>query len=302
MAFEFVLEHGSVDVNGNAIMDPTKGFNRTDRKQRKQEQIQADKDPRLQNIFQALLDNGFSLRGFLLAAFDSSHEMIKNRVSQFYAEAGPAAIVQTWGRKLESIQRYDATFTEEIINVIRSRIEADLEQAIKVKSFRHPANSICRKTLRTFSLDGLLLSLERIAPHLTNLLGKLVPEKPGSVRGWRPGPSVDATVESVIDPYPRHELWNSDSDSDSDSDSNATSDSDIVFEVDSEWEDETDVTASKDPNSFVVTVGSILLYMKSQQSNCFQMIMGKYVTDHPIFITTLSLSKICITHSSISIS
>lgn len=280
-SFQFIQESVSVNVHGKASIASTARAKRTPA------QIQEDTDQALLNVFGALSENHFSLRTFLLAAFGSSHERISSLVNGFYAKAGPAAIVRLWGRNLESNQCYDSTFTMEAIDVVIGRVQADLEHAIKNKSFRHPANSICRKTIRAFSLDGIRSLLADSAPYLTQLLSKLIPNKPGSVSGWRP-PSDNPHSLATDNPIAPIETqptclatshlgsnWNLASGQDPVSDSDSASDVYLDMEWDSEWEDEGDPKPNKDSHSFIVTVGCMLLYMKSQQSNCFQMMMGK---------------------------
>ena len=155
LSFQFIQESVNLDVYGNASIASVQDSNPTSKARRTHAQIQEDTDQALLNVFEALSKNRFSLRTFLLAAFNSSHERITSPANGFYAKAGPAAVVRLWGRNLESKQCYDLTFTAEVIDVVVRRVQADLEQAIKNKSFRHPANSICRKTIKAFSLDGI---------------------------------------------------------------------------------------------------------------------------------------------------
>jgi len=56
--------------------------------------------------------------------------------------------------------------------------------------------------------------------------------------------------------------------SDSDRALSPHSDIEPQFNEDSEWEDEPHPKPNKDPGSFLVTMGSMLMHMKSQKSNC----------------------------------
>jgi hypothetical protein len=48
-----------------------------------------------------------------------------------------------------------------------------------------------------------------------------------------------------------------------------------IMAYDFEWEDELDPHPEADPRCFIVVVASILAFMKSQQTNCLQMMIGK---------------------------
>jgi hypothetical protein len=51
-----------------------------------------------------------------------------------------------------------------------------------------------------------------------------------------------------------------------------------LMEYDAEWEEELDPHPEADPRCFIVVVASILAFMKSQQTNCLQMMIGKIGT------------------------
>ncbi|GJJ71704.1 hypothetical protein EMPS_04061 [Entomortierella parvispora] len=295
-AFQFFQEYGTVDNNGNASMAPSSPSSRAQAR-RTNAQIQQDNDQALIRVFKALQDNKFTLRTFLLAAFESKHEQIKSQVNIFYARGGPAAVLHEWGNALWSNQRYDESFTMEAIDIVTKRTEADLENAIKNASFRHPTNSISRKSIRKFSLDGIRSSLQNSAPYLMKLLSSLVPKKEGSISGWRPsynavsGEAIPNSLGSErVRPEGRTPRSNYDCDSgDSDdclegsssddsegcSADSPQSGSDCDPQADSDWEEEkAEQVHIEDPRSFIATAGCMLLFMKSQKSNCFQMMMG----------------------------
>jgi len=340
-SFQFVQEAGTVDSQGNASMASVQASNPDSRSRRTQAQIRQDNDQALLKVFRSLSDNGFSLRTFLLAAFDSldsRHEQIKSQVNVFYSKGGPAAVLRVWGRTLFLNRQYDSTFIMEAIDIVTNRTEADLEHAVKNRAFRHPTNSISRKSIRDFSLDGIRSSLEHSAPYLTHLLSSLVPGKEGSAMGWHPSydddvrgqaiynslgnvgvqptgrqaprsltertkslfgrrsvraqPILDSSGNFIERPggrrLPESHLESDSSDdidedlgggskddSGSSSDDNSLSCSDADLQRDSEWEDEAKPEEIRDPRSFIATVGCMLLFMKSQKSNCFQMMMGK---------------------------
>lgn len=273
-----------MDSNGEAFMASVQSSIHTNRTRRTKEEIEAALQASLLTVFSVLSANQLSLREFLIATFSSRQELIARKVSQFCTTGGPAAFVRLLGQKLNST-KYDKTFVEEAIDIVSRRVQADLENALKDKSFRHPANSISRKTIRKFSLERLRSSLTDSAPYLMLLLKGLIPKEPGSVEAWCP-PSFAPNPTPARRARP---AWLSAShlgtDSDTTSDQEPASDSDRAsslhsdmepqFDSDSEWEDEPHLNLIKDPRSFIVTVGSMLMFMKSQQSNCFQMIMGK---------------------------
>ncbi|KAG0350456.1 hypothetical protein BGZ54_003793, partial [Gamsiella multidivaricata] len=206
----------------------------------------------------------------------------------FYTTGGPATIIRLLREKLEGTDS-DSTFAKEAIDIVAGRVQADLDNATKDKSFKHPANSISRKAIRRFSLGHIRSSLTNSAPHLTLLLEKLLPQSAGgfqSSSAWRPR---SLSVHDPIPPSTRERPpWLSVSFSEPDSDtaseqdtasessstSNLHSDTEPQCEQDSDWEDEPDPEQKRDPNSFVVTVGCMLLFMKNPRSNCFQMMIG----------------------------
>lgn len=264
----------------------------TKKRRRTNAQIDDALQDSLINVFKALADNNLSLRDFLVATFSSSQQNIAHRVGQFYRREGPAAIIRLWREKLVTTD-HDKTFAMEAINVVANRVQADLENAAKNKSFKHPANSISRKTIRNFSLERLQSSLENSAPHLTLLLEKLLPQSRVDFH-----PSSEWRSRAFQEPIPcstaERPSWLSvrrlESDSDAASEKDTGSEQDTTldrdsspdlpsvtepqWEQDADWEDDPDPNPHKNPRSFIVTVGCMLLFMKNPRSNCFQMMIG----------------------------
>ncbi|KAG0195873.1 hypothetical protein BGX31_005733, partial [Mortierella sp. GBA43] len=48
--------------------------------------------------------HGFSLRDFLVEAFKSEDEVVKDRVGKFYRWEGPSAVVKIWSERLSKHQ------------------------------------------------------------------------------------------------------------------------------------------------------------------------------------------------------
>ncbi|KAI8348213.1 hypothetical protein B0O80DRAFT_463323 [Mortierella sp. GBAus27b] len=55
---------------------------------------------KLRAVFRHLERNGFSLRDFLVEAFKSDDELVKDRVGKFYRWEGPSALVKIWSERL----------------------------------------------------------------------------------------------------------------------------------------------------------------------------------------------------------
>lgn len=174
-----------MESNGQASMTSVRSSIPSSRTRRTKEEIEAALQTTLLSVFNVLSNNQLSLREFLIAVFSSQQEDIARKVSQFCVTDGPAAFIRLLGQKL-NVTKYDRTFVEEAIDIVGRCIQADLENAVKDKSFRHPANSISCKTIRRFSLERLRSSLKDSAPYLTQLLMQLIPKEPGSVEAWCP--------------------------------------------------------------------------------------------------------------------
>ncbi|KAG0217743.1 hypothetical protein BGX33_009751 [Mortierella sp. NVP41] len=83
-----------------------------------------------------------------------------------------------------------------------------------------------------------------------------------------PGPeSSDSELESVLDPA---EIL-------LDSQLDPALSLEQQLEQDAEWENELDPHPEADPRCFLVVVASILVFMKSQQANCLQMMIGVHL-------------------------
>lgn len=300
--FQFIAENGSVDNSGNAQMALTQNSNPTSRTRRTNAQIKADTDRILLSVFRALSKYDLCLRKFLVAAFESQHEEVVNKVHKFYGNDGPSTIISLWARKLD-LGKYDESFARATIGVVGSRVQADLNNAIRDPYFRHPANSITRKSVKTFSLRRIRNSLDSSASHLTLLLESLLPindDDDDDPSKWKPR---DFAADPAASVRRKKVPWLSTrDDSDAESTSSSTSSSNLVVdfdlnsavnadpnsavnvdlnehahaESDSDWEQELDPKAVKHhTNAFVVTVACMLLYMRSQKSNRFQVMMGK---------------------------
>lgn len=288
----FIEEHGTIDDNGEAYMASVQASTPT-RKRRTKTEVDEARQLSLLNVFDALSDNNLSLREFLVATFNLRQEVIARKAGQFYATGGPAAIIRLWGEKLEGADN-DSTFAKEAIEIVARRVQADLDNAAKDKSFKHPANSISRKAIRKFSLRHIKSSLTNSAPHLTLLLERVLPQ---SVGGFQPSSAWRPRSLSVHDPIPpstrerppwlsvsfsgpdsdiasEEDMASDQSTSETSSASSIHSDTESQCDQDSDWEDESNPNQKMDPCSFVVTVGCMLLFMKNSQSNCFQMMLG----------------------------
>ncbi|KAF9270950.1 hypothetical protein BGZ74_006734, partial [Mortierella antarctica] len=77
-----------------------------------------------------------------------------------------------------------------------------------------------------------------------------------------PGPGSPSEVESVSDPM--EEL---------DPQSDLSLSLEQLLEHDHEWEDELDPHPGADPHCFIVVMASMLVFMKSQQTNLLQMML-----------------------------
>jgi len=297
---------------------------------------------------------------FLVEAADSKDPEVKKKVDRFYQNNGPSRIVECWGKHLER-KWTDYTFIESAVNVIRRRVQTDLNRIVNKKAFRHPASSISRKKIHDFSMKHLRRTLETTAPTLTQVLVALMPtnvtakaqdsgpsmndedvfplasridpEAPPSLIAAAPPSAVNLELESIVG---SDDGLYADSESDSRSDPDSNSDSDaesdalvdtvaapitmaasaavvptrvdtvaglntlietpdqiidfekmLLIESDAEdedehlWVDQERILANKsdpnpdpDPGSFVATVGSMLVFMKSERSNYLQMMMG----------------------------
>ncbi|KAG9319198.1 hypothetical protein KVV02_008337 [Mortierella alpina] len=250
----------------------------------------------LLSVFEVLSRHDLSLRDFLLASFEYQHEVVVNKVSKFYFNEGPSVIISLWAQKLD-LGKYDAPFARTVIGVVGDRFQADLDNAFKEPYFRHPANSVDRKSIKAFSLRRIRDSLDKSASHLTLLLEGLLPTSDGdydefSVKNWKPRDF--AAEETVSAPRKKKVAWLStrhDSDANSTSSSTSSSisavnggldenaeaeadldweqeldpkafdlDEDVHAEPDSDWEQELDPKVIKHhTNAFVVTVASLHL-------------------------------------------
>ncbi|KAG9064438.1 hypothetical protein KI688_003628 [Linnemannia hyalina] len=314
----------------------------------------------------------------------------QKKVDKFYQQNGPSRIVECWGKHLER-KWTDYTFIESAVNVIRKRVQTDLNRIVNKKAFCHPANSISRKKIHNFSMKRLRRTLETTAPTLTQVLVALMPtnvtakaqdsspnmndedvfslasridpEAPPSLVAAAPPSAVNLELESIVgsddDLYADSESDSHlalDSNSDSDAESDALVDTVaapitvtasvtaaptlvdtvaglntlieipdqildfekmLLIESDAEdedehlWVDQERILANKsdpnpdpDPGSFVATVGSMLVFMRSERSNYLQMMMGLHLRGMSCpkqLITLLSVMNLSMSYKTTTI-
>ena len=124
-------------------------------------------------IFEAIRDNGHTLRSFLLAAFESGNAAVK----MFYGNNGPAAIIRCWDQKLYSTLNH-TTFVTAAADVTIRRSRRELDVLKQAGLLRHPAKTVCQKRIDEFSLGYIRHQLKTSGPTLFRLLNGLTDESP----------------------------------------------------------------------------------------------------------------------------
>lgn len=160
----------------------------------------------LRAVFRHLDQHGLSLRDFLVGAFGSEDEMVRERVGRFYRWGGPSTLVKIWGERLSGDRL--ATFHNAILDIALKQTATELKRITQNPTLRHPAESVSPEKIEDFGLKTITNALDTQAPCLSKILQGLT--------------------------------------------ANGT-------------------------ESFRATVGSMLVFNKSQKSNYFQMMMGLYL-------------------------
>ncbi|KAF9117594.1 hypothetical protein BGX30_005318 [Mortierella sp. GBA39] len=303
--FNFVQQAYMTDSRGSAVPVATAPNSRPAAIDKKSQDILA--------VLRAMSDHGFSIRSFLMSTGDSTNEKVRKRINQFYADDGPAAMVHYWDSKLESKRKWDATFAEAAIEVVTKRVQTDLNRVVSKGALRQNAEAWTRRKAEKFSLGFIRSPLKSDAKHLTQLLQGLIPkqetEAPGVVSHspepeplspYREKVDLTSSVRAMMEPQPASEVsladlylnaivhsppasepdWGSDEEQDSASPLNTEwgSGPELMSPAaapgDNDWEDEPGVDAEPNSGFFLEIVGSMLVFMRSQQSNYLQMMLA----------------------------
>jgi hypothetical protein len=132
-------------------------------------EVWSSPEDKLISIFDSIRHNGHTLRSFLLAAFESENPCVKQSVRVFYANNGPAAMVQRWDGELLNT-RFDGEFATAAANVTIQRSRDELDVLKGVGFLRHPTDSVCQQRIDDFSLHHIGAHLNESAPILSQLL------------------------------------------------------------------------------------------------------------------------------------
>ncbi|ORZ26785.1 hypothetical protein BCR41DRAFT_318866 [Lobosporangium transversale] len=160
--------------------------------------IYPSNDDYLVDIFKVLVEEKkISLRQFLSDVFESRHRVVQESVKRFYANSGPAFIVETWKSQLESEKAHNKAYDDlgrAAADIVVDGAKRELEELTKTDDLRLPAKNLSPKVVQEFSLNLINKKLES-APLLFKIISNLTSVNPYSIEK---APAIRVTIVSML--------------------------------------------------------------------------------------------------------
>ncbi|GJJ71294.1 hypothetical protein EMPS_07069 [Entomortierella parvispora] len=268
-------------------------------------------------ILNYIREQQLSLPAFFEKLFNSQDENIKRWTHQFYHKDGPRRVIKIWSQKLRKIKEWDAPFVNSAVDVVVSRTKRELDRLKNGvvgddgphPAYRFPHNRMSEENIDKILRNGFLDSYAGEASFLTRLLDGMLSKGngtnsgDGSTRvneGNNNGNDSENDTESNSD--------NSDNSGDNDIDSNGDNTVNNGSDNIGNNDEETVGSATparrrgRKPSSVRGCISAMLMFLRSQQCNAFQMVMGIYL--HCLgaprrVLETLSALGLCVSYDQI---
>jgi len=246
-------------------------------------------------VLDCIKEQGLSLPAFLEEVFGSENEGIKQWSHQFYNKNGPCHIVELWSRKLRRHKDWDSSFVNSAVDVVVCRTKRDLNRyknnvnsAIDCNNtaegdegpaatYRMPHNKVTEKNIEQFLSDGFLDTYASHASYLMRLLdGVLYKNKNKNGNKAKDNDSnykhVNSEDEDMEDEEDEEDAEDVQDEEDEEDKENAMT----VKELNDK--DGTIIQRrGRSPSSIRGCIAAILMFVRSQQCNAFQTVMGIYL-------------------------
>lgn len=253
-------------------------------------------------VLNCIKEQDISLPSFLQGLFGSEDDAVKQWTHQFYKAEGPRRVIDIWGNKLRHLKDWDTSFVNSAVDVVVCRTKRDLDicrrrevsdsrpEKLSVVddkspaySYRMPHNKVTENNIELVLSDGFL---DRYANHASYLMRFLdgVLYKKYKKRGKGKTQSISSynnvnhgDLDSSGDNTEGEEDEYQDGIEGEQDKEEKSKRKTPVAKVDMTENERVAHKSGRSSSSVRGCIAAILMFMRSQQSNSFQVVMGIYL-------------------------